>query len=273
VPDSLSIAVLGPLGRLGSAITLEIAASRETRLTGAVVRSESSEVQRDIGTLLSGRAVGIRTCVSLEEGVAGAEVVIDASTPEMTISAAQRLAERGGPALVTGVTGFDRMQEEALEEAAKTLPILKAGNFSLGVALAEELVAQAAAGLEAAKWDIEIEETHHRAKQDAPSGTALMLGRAAAKGRKEHLDEVAVHGRTGRTGPREPGTIGFAVTRGGGVLGEHAARFLSEMEELAISHRAFDRRVFARGALAAAQWLCDKPAGLYSMRDVVSGDS
>jgi len=148
-----------------------------------------------------------------------------------------------------------------------------ASNFSLGVAVAEALVAQAAA-LSSRDWDIEISETHHRMKADAPSGTAVMLGRAAAKKRGITLEEAAVWSREGTTGPRETGTIGFAVSRGGAVVGEHAVRFLSEMEELTISHRAYDRRIFARGAIEAVRWMNNegegRPAGLYTMQDVIS---
>lgn len=269
----ISIAVLGPTGRLGRAICGAIIDAPDCSLVGAVVRAESRHVGHDIGELLDRAPLDLAAQTSLELAVEGADVVIDASLPGMTVAAAQRLAASGGPSLITGVTGFTEAQEEMLAAAAIQIAVLKASNFSLGVAIAEALVAQAAV-LPARDWDIEVEETHHRLKADAPSGTALMLARAAAKKRGVTLQEAGVWSREGTTGPRETGTIGFAVTRGGSIVGEHAVRFLSEMEELTISHRAFDRGVFARGAIEAARWMHNqgegRQAGLYSMQDVVA---
>lgn len=272
--DRVNIAVLGPTGRLGQAICRAIIDSEDCALTGAVVRAESQRAGHDLGELLDRPRLGVVAESELETAIADADIVIDASLPSMTVAAAQRLAARGGPALITGVTGLTADQEERLEAAAKQIPLLKAGNFSLGVALAESLVAQAAA-LPARDWDIEIHETHHRMKTDAPSGTAVMLGRAAAKKRGVTLEEAGVWSRRGSTGPRELGTIGFSVNRGGSIVGEHAVRFIAELEELTISHKAYDRAIFAKGALEAARWMANggqgRAIGAYSMQNVISG--
>lgn len=264
--------ILAPSGRLGRAITQAVIDHTDFQLTGAVVRPQSAFDGQDIGTALGGDPAGCEAGSALEDIAHGADIVIDASLPETTVEAAERLAVMKGPALVTGVTGFNPEQDQRFLTASHNLPVLRAGNFSLGVAFAEALVRHAAA-LPAREWDIEVSETHHRMKADAPSGTALMLARAAAARRGVSLEEAAVYGREGTTGPRETGTIGFAVTRGGSVIGDHAVRFMADMEELTISHRAFDRRVFANGALAAASWMFNRGKGrangLYSMQDVV----
>jgi 4-hydroxy-tetrahydrodipicolinate reductase len=273
VSELIKIAILGPTGRLGRALCNAVLDHDRFKLVGAVVRSESGLNGQDIGALLNRDRTGCMAEVSVELASENADLVIDASTPEMTVTAAQRLASLAGPALITGVTGFTAEQTQRLEEASTNLPILRAGNFSLGVAVAENLVRQAAA-LPAREWDIEVSETHHKLKADAPSGTALLLANAAASRRGVSLEEAATWSREGQTGPRETGTIGFSVTRGGSVIGEHSVRFLSELEELTIAHRAFDRSVFAHGALEAALWMHNngkrRGAGLYSMQNVVA---
>ncbi|OLF75466.1 4-hydroxy-tetrahydrodipicolinate reductase [Maricaulis sp. W15] len=266
--------VLGPTGRLGSAICRALLDSPDFTLAGAVVRSESPAVGEDIGAWLGGEPVGCRAETALEHAVHEAQIVIDASLPSMTIAAAERLASLGGPALITGVTGFNRDQNRRLDACTDRIALLTAGNFSLGVAVTETLVREAAR-LPAEAWDIEVHETHHKRKADAPSGTALMLARAAAATRGETLENIATWSREGTTGPRKPGSIGFAVSRGGSVVGEHSVRFLAELEEITISHRALDRSIFARGALEAARWMVNgnagRPAGHYSMQNVVAG--
>ena len=270
----IRIAILGPTGRLGRAITAAILDSSDCQLVGAMVRSESSFAGHDIGEILERGPIGVAAETHLEDAVENADLVIDSSLPVTTIAAAQRLASLGGPALVTGVTGMTSQQEEMLAAAAQRIPVLHASNFSLGVAVAEALVAQAAA-LPARDWDIEISETHHKMKADAPSGTAVMLGRAAAKKRGIFLEEAAIWSREGSMGPRETGTIGFATSRGGSIVGEHSVRFIAELEEITISHRAFDRRIFANGALEAARWVfadgTGRQPGLYTMQNVVAG--
>jgi 4-hydroxy-tetrahydrodipicolinate reductase len=273
VNKPLNMTVLGPTGRLGRAICEAILDDPEMALVGCVVRAESAVCGQDMGGVLGREPIGCIAEVSLEDAAERADIVIDASLASMTVSAAERLASMGGPAFLTGVTGFNPDQETRLMTTTHRLPVLRASNFSLGVAIAELLVRQAAV-LPAREWDIEISETHHKMKADAPSGTAVMLARAAAGRRGVSLEEAAIWSREGTTGARETGTIGFAVNRGGSIVGEHAVRFMAEMEELTISHRAFDRRVFARGAMAATRWMHNggngRDAGLYSMQDVVS---
>ncbi|MGI4818831.1 MAG: 4-hydroxy-tetrahydrodipicolinate reductase [Janthinobacterium lividum] len=197
------------------------------------------------------------------------DVIIDFSTPEASVALAQACAEAGGPALVIGSTGFTDEQEAAIEAAAEKVAIVKSGNFSLGVNMLIGLVRNAAQRLNAKDWDIEITEAHHRRKVDSPSGTALMLGDAAADGRRVDLAEVRTAPYDGVQGPREEGKIGFSVIRGGGIIGEHSVMFASDDEVLTLSHSAIDRSLFAKGAVAAAAWVRTRPAGLYDMQDVL----
>jgi 4-hydroxy-tetrahydrodipicolinate reductase len=170
---------------------------------------------------------------------------------------------------VIGSTGLDAAQEAEIARAAGRVAIVRSGNFSLGVNLLLGLVQQAARTLPPRDYDIEVFEAHHRRKADAPSGTALMLGEAAAKARYAELADVAARGRDGLTGPRREGDIGFSVMRGGGIVGEHSVVFAADDEIVTLSHSARDRRLFARGALAAAVWAAGKPPGLYTMADVL----
>ncbi len=197
-------------------------------------------------------------------GKAGA--VIDFSTPEGTLAALGVLSTLpASTAFVTGTTGLTPDQQSAIEAAARRRPVVQAGNFSVGVALLAGLAEIAARRLDEA-WDIEIAETHHRRKLDAPSGTALALAAAAARGRGTSLDAAA---GLDRTGARPAGSIGFSVSRAGGVVGEHAVSFTSDRERVALSHTAFDRGIFAEGALHAARWAHGRAPGLYSMADVL----
>jgi len=207
--------------------------------------------------------------VDADAALAAADVVIDFTTGAASAALAARCAARGGPAMVIGSTGFDTAQLAAVEAAAAKIPVLRAGNFSLGVNMLMGLVEQAARALSVADYDIEVFEAHHRRKIDAPSGTALMLAQAAAEGRGVALDTVARFAREGVTGARPPGEIGFSVMRGGGIVGEHSVVFAAEDEILTLSHSARDRSLFARGAVTAAAWLAGRPAGAYDMRDVL----
>ena len=209
-----------------------------------------------------------RTDMGSAEALARCDVVVDFTAPEGSVALARAAARPGGPVLVIGSTGFDSAQEAAIAEAASRVPIVKAGNFSIGVNLLVGLVEQAARAL-GPEYDVEVFEAHHRRKADAPSGTALMLGRAAARGRDADLHAVAVHGRLGVTGPRPEGAIGFSVLRAGGIVGEHAVVLAAEDEIITLSHSARDRSLFARGALVAARWAAGRPPGLYDMRDVL----
>ena len=199
-----------------------------------------------------------------------ADVIIDFTTGEASAKLANACAHAGGKvALVIGSTGFDATSEALIADAARAIPIVKSGNYSLGVNVLQGLAAQAAQRLSALDYDIEIFEAHHKRKIDAPSGTALMLGEAVAAARGVKLADAAVRVRDGITGPREPGSIGFSVLRGGGIVGEHSLVFAAEDEIITLSHSARERSLFARGAIAAARWVVGRPPGLYSMQDVL----
>lgn len=243
----------GALGRMGQAVTAVIAAREDVRLAA---RFERPGVEGE----------GL---VPLEDALAKSQVVIDFTTPAASVALAQAAAKRGGPALVIGSTGASEEQIDAIGEAAKSVPIVFAGNYSLGVNMLMGLVAQAARALSAEAYDIEVTESHHKRKVDAPSGTALMLGEAAARGRQVALADVAQRVRDGITGPRPAGEIGFSVIRGGGIIGEHSVIFAAEDEILTLSHSARDRGLFARGAVEAARWVAGQPPGLYDMQDVL----
>lgn len=195
------------------------------------------------------------------------DVLIDFSSPH-ALEATLDAAVAAGKPIVVGTTGLEERHHFLLDDASKDIAVLQTGNTSLGVTLLAALVRQAAASL-GPDWDIEIVETHHRMKVDAPSGTALLLGQAAAKGREIALDSYKVSGRDGITGAREAGTIGFAALRGGTVAGDHSVLFLGEQERISLSHLAENRSIFARGAVKAAVWLCRQRAGRYGMEDVL----
>lgn len=265
----LRAAVSGVSGRLGRTIAHQLISRSDTALTGGMVSTESVHLGADLGELVEKGYLGVNAVVSLEEAVEGADLLIDVSAPKVTAAIAERLARAGGPGLVTGTTGLDDDQQAALEAAAKAVPVLQASNFSLGVAVVERLVAEAARALKAEQFDLEIVETHHKRKADSPSGTALTLGRAAAEARGQDFDSSAIYDRPRTGGNRPQGQIGFSALRGGGVVGEHEARFLSSLEEVSIGHRAFDRSIFARGAVEAALWLKGREPGFYTMQDVL----
>ena len=197
------------------------------------------------------------------------DVVIDFSTAEASVTLANTCAQAGGPALVIGSTGFSPEQDAALVAAAEKVAIVRSGNFSLGVNILIGLVEHAALRLDALDWDIEISEAHHRRKVDAPSGTALMLGEAAANGRGRDLSELRSPPYDGIGEARETGKIGFSSIRAGGIVGEHTVLFASEDEVLTLSHSAIDRSLFAKGAVAAAAWVRTRGPGLYDMQDVL----
>jgi len=207
--------------------------------------------------------------VSIEAALDMADVVIDFTVPAASAALAAQCAARGGPALVIGSTGFDAAQIAAVDAAAGRVAIVRAGNFSLGVNMLLGLVEQAARALSARDYDVEVFEAHHKRKIDAPSGTALMLGEAAARGRGVDLAAVAQRVRDGIAGARPQGEIGFSVMRGGGIVGEHSVVFAAEDEILTLSHSARDRGLFARGAVEAARWACGRAPGAYDMQDVL----
>lgn len=258
----IRLALAGATGRMGQAIlrVLQEGAAPGLTVSGAFDRPEA-----DASALAAFPNVPLAD--EAASGMAEAQVLIDFTLPAPTLAHA-RLAADKGLALVIGTTGFDPAQEAELENLAKRIPLVKAGNMSLGVNLMAALVKRVAQTLEI-DWDIEILEMHHRHKVDAPSGTALLFGEAAAAGRQVSLEAAAVKSREGHTGERAPGAIGFATLRGGSVVGDHSVLFAGEKERLTLSHQAEDRAIFARGALKAAQWVVGKPPGLYGMADVL----
>ena len=259
------IIVAGAGGRMGRAVIAEVLKTPGVTLAGGLERDDSEALGADLGTLAGMDGLGLKV------GPAGgvlprADALIDFTAPGASIALAAKAAA-AGVAHVIGTTGFGEDDAAVVEEAAKKIPVVKSANMSLGVNLLAALVEQAAARL-SDDYDIEIVEAHHRLKVDAPSGTALLLGEAAAKGRGVPLDERSVRIRDGHTGVRRAGDIGFAVIRGGGIVGDHEVMFAGLGEVLTLSHKAIDRGLFASGAVAAALWAAGGEPGLYSMRDV-----
>jgi 4-hydroxy-tetrahydrodipicolinate reductase len=264
---SLSIAIAGAAGRMGRALIAAASGNDAFQIAGGSERPGAA-LGQDLGVLAGlPSPLGISATDSTS-AAARANVWIDFTTPPATLEAVAALSGAPVRAAIIGTTGFSAEQDATIVEAAKRLAIVRSGNFSLGVNLLAALVEQAAAKL-GPEWDIEIVEAHHRRKVDAPSGTALLLGNAAAKGRGNPLADVRLAPNDGIGAERKSGGIGFASVRGGGIIGEHEVMFASEREVVRLSHQALDRAVFADGALAAALWAADKPPGLYSMRDVL----
>ncbi|MEO1039116.1 MAG: 4-hydroxy-tetrahydrodipicolinate reductase [Pseudomonadota bacterium] len=267
----LNICVIGAAGRMGRLILREAIIRSDLNLVGGVVSHDSVHLNEDLGDLAELRPAGVEAMVSIEQAAASADVMIDVSAAHVTPAIAERLLEaKGGPALVCGVTGLDEAAMEALKAASVHTPVFYARNFSPGAALMERLVALAAGVLTPESWDIEIVEAHHRRKTDAPSGTALMIGEAAADARGQSLDDEAIYARPRSGASRPVGAIGFSAIRGGAVIGEHSARFLSAFEELEVRHKAHDRFVFVRGAIDAALWMAGREPGFYSMQDMIA---
>lgn len=256
----IRLAVVGAAGRMGTKL-LELAdAAPELTVTAALVGR--GEEPRKLGPRR------IESSADIGAGVASCDVVIDFSQPAGFDVALASAVEQGKP-FVSGTTGLSEEQFGALDEAAASIPVLWAANFSIGVNVLGHLTELASRALQG--FDVEIFEAHHRRKVDAPSGTALYLGRAAAKGRGVELDDVAEWTRHGQTGARTDDEIGFQVLRGGSVVGEHTVFFCGAGERVEITHRAEDRAIFAQGALRAAQWLAGRGPGRYAMSDVLFG--
>jgi 4-hydroxy-tetrahydrodipicolinate reductase len=266
-PDLPGIVVTGASGRMGQMLLTLIAASPRARLAGALVRPGHPWIGRDAGEAMGGAPFGVTVTDDPLAAFATAQAVIDFTAPAATVAYAA-LAAQARAVHVIGTTGLSPDDLARIEAAARHAVIVRAGNMSLGVNLLTALVEKVAAALDP-DWDIEIVEAHHRHKIDAPSGTALMLGRAAASGRGIALEDHSARARDGETGPRRPGDIGFAVVRGGDIVGEHDVIFAGAGERLILRHVATDRAIFARGALRAALWGQDQPPGEYDMRDVL----
>lgn len=260
------IGVFGANGRMGRMILRAVLEADDAALTAAGVRDGSADSGIDAGALAGLAPVGLMATDRVAE-VLAADVAIDFTLPDATLFHAAAAAAAGVP-FVTGTTGLSADQEAELARLAARIPVVYAPNMSVGVNLLLALVERVASTLGEA-WDIEIVEMHHNRKVDAPSGTAVGLGRAAAAGRGRTFEEVAVLSREGHTGPRVPGQIGFATMRGGDVIGEHMVVFAGPAERIEIGHRAGGRHIFANGAVAAARWAVGRAPGLYSMRDVL----
>lgn len=261
------IVVTGASGRMGQMLIQTIANSDKAHLVGALERPGHAWIGQDVGLAMGGKALGVTVTDQPVDAFAKAQAVIDFTAPQATLDFAT-LAAQARAVHVIGTTGFTPDQIAALEPAARHAVIVRAGNMSLGVNLLVGLTRRIAAALDE-DFDIEIIEAHHNQKVDAPSGTALMLGQAAAEGRGIALDQVTDSGRDGLTGARRRGDIGFSAIRGGDIVGEHDVLFAGPGERLALRHVATDRAIFARGALRAALWGQGKAPGHYSMADVL----
>lgn len=254
--ETVRVAVNGATGRMGRVLLDLLRRDRRFDLVAAITAARAPEMGAPV-------AHGSQLCFEHDWSTLGPlDVVIDFSGPEGLLAALDHCEARG-VALVTGTTGYDEAVGSRLAAASASVAVLHSANFSLGVAVLSRLLRQASSVL--AEWDLEIVEAHHNRKEDAPSGTALLLAEAAAAARGTTLAEQAVYTREGRTGPRRPGSIGFAVVRGGDIVGEHSAMLIGSGERVELSHRATDRSIFARGAIEAAAWLSSKAPGDYSL--------
>lgn len=264
----MGLAVVGAAGRMGQTLIRAISSTEGTRLVGAVERPGSPHLGKDAGELAGIGTSGIKVTDDPLPVFARADGVLDFTSPAATVEFAGYAAQ-ARIVHVIGTTGCSVADDAAIAAAARHATIVKSGNMSLGVNLLAVLVEQAARALDPQDFDIEILEMHHRHKVDAPSGTALLLGEAAALGRDMALEDNAVKVRDGHTGPRAQGSIGFATLRGGSVVGEHSVYLSGPGERITLSHDAQDRSIFARGAVKAALWARGRKPGLYSMRDVL----
>lgn len=263
----MKIAVMGVAGRMGLELVRAVHEAEGCEVGGAVERPDSPLIGADVGEAAGIGPIGITISPDALEVIAAADGILDFTTPKATVEFAA-LAANARIVHVIGTTGLSPQDEAKIASATRHAPIIKAGNMSLGVNLLAAITKRVAEALDE-DYDIEIVEMHHRAKVDAPSGTALMLANAAAEGRSINLAEHAVRGRDGLTGPRRRGDIGMASLRGGNVVGDHTVIFAGPGERIELSHIASDRSIFARGAVKAALWGRGRPPGLYSMADVL----
>ncbi|WP_108500825.1 4-hydroxy-tetrahydrodipicolinate reductase [Paracoccus indicus] len=266
-PTRPGIVVTGASGRMGQMLIRLILDNTDVRLAGALERAGHDWIGRDIGQAMGGAPVGVTVSDDAVATIAQAQAVIDFTAPDATVAFAE-LTAQARAVHVIGTTGMEQRHLDKLAAAARHAPIVRAGNMSLGVNLLVGLTRKVAAAL-GTDWDIEVVEAHHRHKVDAPSGTALMLGQAAAEGRGATLEDLRTPAREGITGARETGSIGFSAIRGGDVVGEHDVIFAADGERIVLRHLATDRAIFARGAIRAAIWGQDKGPGEYDMNDVL----
>ena len=265
--DLPGIVITGVSGRMGQMLVKTVSESPKARLVAALERPGHDWVGQDLGTAMGGAALAVTVSDDPLEAFAKAQAVIDFTSPAASVAFAG-LAAQARAVHVIGTTGLQPDDLAAIDAAARHAVIIRAGNMSLGVNLLVGLTRRVAAALDA-DFDIEVIEAHHRHKVDAPSGTALMLGEAAAEGRGVALEDVADRGRDGITGARREGAIGFTAIRGGDIVGEHDVVFAAPGERIVLRHLATDRAIFARGALTAALWGQGKKPGEYNMMDVL----
>lgn len=263
---TIKVVIAGVTGRMGQALLEGVFADEALSLHAALDRDGSPMLGRDAGEQF-GKATGVKITSDIQQALAGADVLVDFTRPEASLQYLQA-CQQANVKLVIGTTGFSDAEKDLIEQASKKIGVVFAPNMSVGVTLLINLVEQAAKVLSEG-YDIEVVEMHHRHKVDAPSGTALRLGEAAAKGINQALKDCAVYAREGVTGEREAGTIGFATMRGGDVVGDHTVVLAGIGERVELTHKASSRATFALGALRAAKFLADKPTGLFDMRDVL----
>ncbi len=264
---AVKVGVVGCAGRMGQMLLKMLINAPGIVVVGGTERRGSVALGQDLGALAGADPLGISVGDDPSMLFETSDVVVDFTNPTATVQHAQ-MAARTGCGLVIGTTGFDNDQLNSLLRAAQRAPIVVAANMSLGINLLQQVVEEIARILDP-DWDIEIVEMHHRAKIDAPSGTALALGEAAARGRGQSLRRISRRSRDGQVGPRVKGEIGFAALRGGDVVGDHTVIFAADGERVEITHRASSREIFARGAVKSVLWAAGKKPGLYSMRDVL----
>lgn len=263
----LKVVIAGCSGRMGHALLEGVFADAELALHGALDRADSPQIGRDAGEQF-GKKSGVLISHDVDAALKGADVLVDFTRPEPSLDYLAA-CQKAGVNMVIGTTGFNAEQKAVIADAAKDISVVFAPNMSVGVTLLINLV-QAAAKVLSEGYDIEVIEAHHRHKVDAPSGTALRLGEAAASALGRNLEECAIYGREGVTGERDPSTIGFATVRGGDVVGDHTVMFAGIGERVELTHKASSRATFALGALRAGKFMQGKKSGLFDMQDVLS---
>ena len=264
----IPVIVMGAAGRMGAQIIGLLRDHKELSLAAAIEYQAHAAIGRDAGEAVGGEKIGVTVTPDLPRALKQGRVVIDFTSPEVTVETAGLAANAGVP-LVIGTTGLTEAQQKALKAAAKKVAVLYSPNMSIGVNLLFQLASQAAKAL-GPSYDIEITEAHHRMKKDAPSGTALHLARLLADATGRTLEQAAVYSRHGLDAARQTGQIGIQSIRGGDIVGDHTVLFAGAGERLELVHRAASRDNFARGALLAARWIVDQPSGFYSMQHLLN---
>ena len=264
---TVNVGIIGAGGRMGRMLIEAVANNPQTTLAAAIERSGSSLVGVDAGELVGLEKNGVALSDNLQAELSKIDVLIDFSLPDSTENNVQ-LCAANKVAMVIGTTGLNDAQEEALNAACEQIPVVYAGNYSTGVNVSLKLIEMAAKAF-GETADIEVIESHHKHKVDAPSGTAFMMANAAAEARGQNLKEVAVYGREGHTGERKPGSIGIHAIRGGEIIGDHSVMLIADGEMVEIKHHARERMTFAAGAVRAATWVIDQAPGRYDMQDVL----